>query len=170
MRIPAVPSIPSPPPPVFIGVAERQEQEDIESGIRDLLTRLAKAAVVPGWQEVLYKYRASVNPGGLADASRLPYILHLQPGTVTRAARAYRTLACLYHEIASLLWYYWRFKVNGEGTADSVREKIGDLSGLLEHKDALGNKFNLTQILLRCEVSGDERHGYHLVWEGGRRC
>ncbi|MCP4541733.1 MAG: hypothetical protein GY832_31765 [Chloroflexi bacterium] len=166
MKIPAPPHIPPPPPPVFVGAGEKKAKDDLGTAIRGLLTCLIKITYVPGWQDMLYKFRDAINPGGTADVTRLPYRTS-SPNLMRRPmSRGHATMACLYTRLSWIIQAYWQIVVHDEGGGEDIRRHVVELAELIGHTDERGNQLHLSQVLLRCDVVGNVRKGYELKWRG----
>jgi len=165
MNIPPPPPVVPLPPAIFAGTEKKREDADLGKLIRDLLTKMLKITYVPGWQEMLIRYRAVINPGTVVDVNKLPYPA-TSPNQMVLRGKEHMPLACLYTRLSWTLLSYWRLCVDGAGDADTVLGYVRELDELISHTDERGNQLHLQQVLLRCDVVGDNRTGYQLEWRG----
>jgi hypothetical protein len=148
MKIPPPPPlITTPKPPLFPNARKIQAEKKLGDDIRDLCGRLAKATVLPGWQDVFWRFKAAVAPNGACDSSRLPYRTD-GPNSHTGSA-----IACLLSRLSWIVQCYWRMCVHGTENEAHIRQYLDGVEALLT-----GDRLEVT--LERCDVVGDERHGW----------
>ena len=148
MRIPPPPPlITTPKPPLFPNARKMQTEKQLGDDIRGLCDRLAKATITPGWQDIFWRFKAVVASNGACDVSRLPY------RTSGPNAAGDWPLACLYARLSWIIQCYWKMCVHGTENEAHIRQYIEGVEALLT-----GDRLEVT--LERCDVVGDERHGY----------
>jgi len=148
MHIPPPPPLPTiPKPPLFPNARKMQTEKQLGDDIRDLCSRLAKSTILPGWQDVLWKFRGAVAPNGVCDNSRLPI-----PASAPNSSKP-QPIACLYARLAWVIRCYWQLCVHGTEDEAHIRQYLNDIEPLL-------NGDRLEVALDRCDVVGDERTGY----------
>jgi len=165
MKVPPPPIVPPPPPPIFVGADEKKRDNDLGAEIITMLSKIIRITYVPGWQEMLYKFKAAVQPGGVVDAGRLPYSAS-GPNLMRHVGKKYAPLACLYTRLTWIIVSFWQIVLHDEGGEEDIRYSVQEVVDLIEHKDERGNQYHLQQILSRCNVVGNERDGYELEWRG----
>jgi len=160
MKIPSPPNIPSvPKQPLFPKAQEKQRNDQLGADIRALLDDLSRVTYVPGWQEMLVKFKNAVKPGGICDQLRLPYRATGPNLAGDRGAGRLPALACLYTRLSWLIQLYWRLVLTGDENEEHIRCYMDEIRGMLAMTDDRGNKLHLQQILTRCVVEGDIRMG-----------
>ena len=153
MHIPPPPRlIMTPTPPLFPQARKMQTEKRLGDDIRELCHQLAKATIIPGWQDTLWQFKSAVAPSGACDVSRLPYQTNGPNGPDNHR------LSCLYARLSWIIQCYWRMCVHGTENEAHIRQYVEGIERLLRLCDG----HNLAYALQQCDVTGDERTLYWL--------
>jgi len=160
MKIPPPPIPPVPKLPLFAGATEKHRNDQLGADIRSMFDDLLRVTYVPAWQEMLIKFKGAVNPGGTFDPQRLPYQAAGPNLAGDKGAGRLPSLACLYTRLSWIIQLYWRLVLTGDGNEGLIRQYMAEIEIMFELRDERGNKLKLQQILSRCFIEGDIRHGF----------
>lgn len=107
----------------FIGAAEHQLRQSLATDIRGTIKALLTSTPVPGYQQMLYKFLAVIEPADPPDYSRIPY--QSKQANDTHGTR----IGCVYARLAHAMRDYYDLcgGVADISAACHIRSHLSDL-------------------------------------------